>query len=49
MLEQRAQNNADQYEDVVCAIGDDNALPMGNIGAAELPTTIDGEREELPG
>ena len=49
ILEQRAENNAEQFEDVVCAVGDDNALPMGKTAAAALPSTIDGEREELPG
>ena len=43
MLEQRAQNNAEQFEDVVCAIGSGNELPNA------LPSTIDGERDELPG
>ena len=43
------ENNAEQFEDVVCAVGDDNALPMGKTAAAALPSTIDGEREELPG
>lgn len=43
MLEQRAQNNAEQFQDVVCAIGDGNDLPDA------LPGTIDGEREALPG
>ncbi len=49
MLEQRAQSNAEQFDDVVCTVGDDNALPMGKTAAAALPSTIDGEREELPG
>ena len=49
MLEQRAQNNAEQFEDVVCAVSDDNALPMGKTATTALPSTIDGEREELPG
>ena len=49
MLEQRAQNNAEQFEDVVCAVSDDNALPMGKTATTALPSTIDGERDELPG
>lgn len=44
MNEQRAQANADQYEDLVEEAGAD-VLPMGD----NLPFTINGDREELPG
>lgn len=49
MLEQRAQNNADQFEDVVCAIGGEDPLPLCVDDSPALPATIDGERNELPG
>ena len=49
MLEQRAENNAEQFEDVVCVVGDGNELPMSTSGDSGLPLSIDGEREELPG
>lgn len=49
ILEQRADSNAEQFEDVVCAVGDENALPLGMDDAPALPPTIDGERNELPG
>ena len=47
MLEQRAENNAEQFEDVVCVVGDE--LPMTKSGDSGLPLAIDGERETLPG
>ena len=49
MLEQRAENNAEQFEDVVCVVGDGNELPMNKSGDSGLPLSIDGERDELPG
>ena len=48
ILEQRAENNAEQFEDVVCVVGDGNELPMSTSGDSALPLSIDGEREELP-
>lgn len=48
MLEQRALSNAEQYDDP-CEIVGENALPLGKDDASALPSTIDGERDELPG
>lgn len=48
ILEQRAQSNVEQYVDP-CEIVGENAMPLGKDASLALPSTIDGERNELPG